>query len=365
MIIKSLNLKNFRNYKTFTIDFPNKGMVFEGLNGTGKTNILEAIFLLCTGRSQRRSKRAEMVNYDCEYSFIEGVFENNKNELFTVSMGFGKNKQCVLKIENREVTSFSDWFGVRPIISLSSNDVHLIQGSPDERRKFIDLTASLVDRDYLKILLEYKQILRQKNMLFHFGYNEKQCEIYDEQLSVIGVELLKKRIDVVNRLEPHFKHVYSVISDDKEKASFSYESSLKLLNSGKNEWKNVFYNTLCERRKKDKEYGFSSIGPHRDDLKITLNDRLARTYSSQGQCRSLALSIKLAASFYIEHYCSERLIFLVDDALSDLDNERAYNFFPLIENRGQLILAIPEHVSKNNIDLTSFKISKEMLNLQK
>lgn len=363
MRIKKIHLEKFRNYKTFSFDFPDDGIVLEGLNGTGKTNILEAIFLLCTGRSQRRSKRAEMVNYDYEYTFIEGIFENNNNDFFPVSIGFGKNKQCIMKIKNKEVGNFSDWFGIRPIISLSSNDVHLIQGPPEERRKFIDLTASLVDSGYLRTLLEYRKIIRQKNILFNYGYNLKQCEIYDEQLSIIGVELLKKRIDVVTGMEPFFKYVYSIISDDKEKASLYYESSLKLLSSSKNEWKNVFYKMLCERRNRDKEYGFSSIGPHRDDLKITLNDRLSKKYSSQGQCRSLALSIKLAASFYIEQHSSEQLIFLVDDALSDLDKVRSDNFYPLIENRGQLILAVPEHTSKKNINLETLKISKETLGL--
>lgn len=340
MNLHHLRITTFRNYNQLSLSFPAEGAVFEGANGSGKTNILEAIYVLCTGRSQRGAKRSEMINFGSEGSFLEGEFTKDSIST-TASMGFNRDKKVVMKINNSSVQSFSEWFGQRPVVSFGTYDLQLVSGTPDIRRKFIDILGSQIDSEYLSALVAYKHSLSCRNRLLSYGYDKIQCEIYEEQMAESGSEIFFKRQEILAFMNPIFSEFYKEISANKEKAQLLYDPSVSNDCSSKKEWKNVFYQILKERRNKDIETGFSSVGPHRDDIHFLLNQKPAKIYGSQGQCRSIVLSLKLSSVTCIEHYRKEEMILMIDDAVSELDQDRTYRVFSLIENKGQVFIASP------------------------
>ena len=342
MSLNHLQLLNFRNYTDLHIEIPLKGMVLEGDNGSGKTNFLESIYMICTARSQRGSKKSEMINFNSDFAFIEAQFLNPNAARTSRSIGFGKDKCIVMKIDNTRSDSIIDWFSNRPIISFGPNDLSLVYGTPEDRRKFMDMLCSQIFEDYLKNLLIYKKSLLNRNKLLLQKFDIKHITIYEEQMSESAAEILLKRKELIHLLQPHFLNIYSEISQNREKVNLQYQLSLKHDCSSKIEWKNVFFRVLEEHRNKDCEYGFTSIGPHRDDLSILLNNRLSKHFSSQGQCRSIVLALKLGSVFCLEKCRKQEMIFLVDDAVSELDSQRTSKFLPLIEDKGQVFIAVPE-----------------------
>lgn len=341
MYIKNLRLCNFRNLTEREFEFPEGCIVLEGKNGTGKTNLLESIYLLCTGKSQRKASRSEMINFNSDCFYTEGTFFFSSKQTETVSLGYSRDKKSSYQIDSAKITDFSEWFGKRPVLSFSLDDIFLIQGAPDVRRRFFDLTGCFIDSSYFYLLVTYRNLLVRKNALLHSSFNSVQCDLYDEQLALYGTQLIEKRADLIDSLNKRFKTVHARIFSSSERVDLLYEPSVNLDISRKNGWKNVFYTMLCDTRDKDRTMGFSSTGPHRDNIKFLLDSRDAKKYGSQGQCRSMALAVKIACGDMIEQTMGERIIYLVDDSVSELDSCRTENFFPFIENRGQIFVATP------------------------
>ncbi len=343
MNVTQLHLLNFRNYKDLSITFPVEGAIFEGLNGAGKTNLLESIHLLCTGRSQRGAPRTSMIRFDEPHAYVEGVFQSEKQPRGeSVSLGFGRDKKFLLNRNGVQSTSFSEWFSGRVVVSFGADDLQLVYGSPEGRRKFIDLLASQIDSEYLETLLTYRRNLRNRNQLLTQNADEIQLSIYEEKMVESGSYLFLKRREIVEFLSGHLTDFYHEISGGRENGKIKYNSNIRCPNSSITEWKNVFYTMLDERRKKDCILGFTTAGPHRDDIVLFLNEKPAKTYGSQGQCRSLALSLKLGSILCIERYRDDSMIFLIDDAVSELDTQRTSRVYPLLEDKGQVFIATPE-----------------------
>lgn len=342
MYINQIKLINFRNFRENNFTFPHKHIVLKGENGVGKTNVLESIYLLCTGKSQRKSRRFEMINFNAEYFYIEGDFFFNNNKNVNAALGFGKENKSSYLIENVKTDNFLEWFGCRPALAFCSDDINLIYGPPENRRKFFDLFGSYLESSYLNLIIQYRYWLIRKNHLLHKKFDVIQCDLYDEKIAHYGTELIFQRRYLLDQLKKYFCLIYNKIFSNSEAVDILYESSPRLVSSSKNLCKNVFYNMLCDYRKRDLKSGFSSFGPHRDDITILLNGRRARHFSSRGQGRSLALSLKLASSISIENHFKESIIYLVDDTVSELDALRSKKFFPYIQERGQVFIAAPE-----------------------
>ena len=342
MILKKLSLLNFRNYKELNLNFPDNGAIFEGLNGSGKTNILESIHILSTGRSQRGINRKDMIRYESTLATLNGTFYSQKTHIQTEAFfGFDREKKVVMKINNQQLSQFSDWFGERPIVSFGSDDVQIISGQPANRRRFIDILGSHLDREYLRALMEYKRVLAQRNRLLTHGYDSTLGEIYEESMAESGSTIIIARRKIIENLCPKTKTYYAEICGNSELAAVAYEPSFSCDFDSKKQCKEVFYTMLSERRKKDEEMGYSSIGPHRDDIAFFLNGKSAKTFGSQGQCRSLVLSLKLSSVECLEQTHDDTMVFLIDDAVSELDAERTSRVYPLLENKGQVFIASP------------------------
>jgi DNA replication and repair protein RecF len=340
MHLQSLVLQNFRNHASLSLSFPPAGALFEGPNGAGKTNILEGIHMLCTGRSQRGAARADMIAYGQEAAFVSGDFCDGSGAR-SAALGFSRDKKTVMKIDGEAVGSYSEWFGARPAVSFGADDLELVYGAPEARRKFLDMLISQTDRAYLEALLSYRRAMLCRNALLGKTCDAMQFEVYEQAMSESAARLVFGRMEAVGELSGHTKEFYAQICGGAEDIGVEYAPKFKCDISNAREWQSVYLNTLAQRRVKDAELMYTAAGPHRDDLRFELNGRAAKSHASQGQCRSIALALKLGAARLIEQRHSGGMIFLVDDAVSELDPERTSRVYPLLEGRGQVFIATP------------------------
>ncbi|MCX7725362.1 MAG: DNA replication and repair protein RecF [Chitinispirillaceae bacterium] len=365
MFLRALKLINFRRFLNKEFEFSEKNILFEGINGIGKSSVLEAIYLLCTGKSPRKATRTEMINFNSQHSYIEGDFVLDKSPERVVKIGVGmerneKNSTSYL-IDNTK-KEFMEWFGTRPIVSFSPEDIYLIFGSPENRRKFFDIYGSFIDPDYLKILLEYRFWLTRKNTLLRNKIEDSiQYDIYDQKLSDVGTELIFKRWNLIEKLKMEFSRCFEKICNGKGESEIFYETSPYLdINSGKKNCKNVFFNLLCKERRKDLITGFTRIGPHREDIKIFFNGKDSRLYSSQGEGRALSLALKLSVSEIIEQMRGESIIYIIDDTVAELDEERTKLFFSLFKDKKcQIFVSSPTGKFIQNCEIEFKKVKIE------
>jgi DNA replication and repair protein RecF len=342
MHLTRLMLDNFRNFQTASLEFPPCGTVFFGSNGSGKTNLLEAIFFLCTARSQRQATRDEMIRFSSDVSFIEGVFVKRDGTMpVTVSSGFSRDKKTSMKIDGAVQSSFSRWFGHSVVVPFGPDDIKLVRGTPRERRSFLDLLLCQIDGRYLESLIAYKHHCQQRNALLSTCRDDAHLDVYEEQMALHGAPIFLRRQEIISFIQPHLARFYREISGGSECASVDYKPSIHCDSTSQNEWQKVFYERLKESRKKDIMNGFSSVGPHRDDILFSVNGKAAKSFASQGQCTTLTLALRLCSVQCGEFYKKDAMIFLFDDALTYLDGERTSRVFPLVKNKGQIFLATP------------------------
>lgn len=341
MHLSRITLDNFRNYGRLSLDLPERGALFSGPNGCGKTNLLEAVFLLCTARSQRGSSRSDLIRFSSDCCFLEGVFEGRGASATTVSMGFSRDQKVSMKVSGRPISSFSQWLGHGLAISFSPDDLGLVHGLPKERRNFLDLLICQLDPAYLENLILYKKNLAQRNTLLCRRIDDAQLDVFEEAMVRHGAPLFQKRREVTSTMAPHFAFFYREISGNQEAAAMEYRPSIGGDCSTLKDWENVFYKELKNAKNKDIQNGFSSRGPHRDDIYVTVNGKSARSFASLGQCTTVSLSLRMSSVLVSEQHRSETMIFLFDDAVSYLDSLRTSRVFPLIERRGQILITAP------------------------
>jgi DNA replication and repair protein RecF len=358
MYLSRLTLDHFRNFQSISIEFPPEGMILVGPNGSGKTNLLEAIFYLCTARSQRQATRDEMIRFLSDYSFVEGVFaRQDGNAPITVSSGFSRDKKTSVKIDGVLQPSFSKWFGHSIAIPFGPDDVRLVRGMPRERRSFLDMLLCQIDASYLENLIAYKKNCLERNILLSQKRDDEHLDVYEERMAVYGAALFLRRQEFLAFIQPHFARFYREISGNRESASIDYKPSIQCDLSTLKGWENVFYSELKKTRKKDIINGFSSAGPQRDDILLCVNDKPAKLFASQGQCTTLTLSLRMCSVLCGEAYKKDTMIFLFDDALTYLDGERTSRIFPLVKNKGQIFLATSSDQGMTISDIPRSKVA--------
>ncbi len=348
MHLQTLILQNFRNHESLSIAFPKEGALFEGSNGAGKSNILEGIHLLCTGRSQRGAARADMIAYGREAAFVSGEFcfddcggDDGGVTVQSAALGFSRDKKTVMKINGDNVGSYAEWFGERPAVSFGADDLELVYGAPEARRKFLDMLISQTDRAYLSALMSYRRAMACRNALLGKTNDAMQFEVYEQAMAETAAKLVFARVEAVRELSALTEGFYAEISGGAEAAVVEYAPKIKNDNFDTGDWQKAYLISLAQRRERDAELMYTALGPHRDDLRFTMGGRAAKGHASQGQCRSFALSLKLASARFIEQKRGGGMVFLVDDAVSELDPERTSRVYPLLEGRGQVFIATP------------------------
>jgi DNA replication and repair protein RecF len=359
MHLSHLHLTNFRNYEDLPLEIPAAGCLFRGPNGTGKTNILEAVHMLCIGRSQRHARRAAMIRNGAETCRIEGRFDGDDaiSPPRTVGIGFDRSRNTAMSINNEKIASLREWFGQGAIVSFGPDDVGLIGGEPAARRRFLDILICQLDPAYLDALVRYQSALANRNAVLARHGDENLLDVYDNRLAASGATLVVRRREIITFCQGVFSDFYAEICGRKEAANLEFKPSFSPENDGVEEWKNVFFHVLKDRRKTDFEQGFSGLGPHRDDLVFRLNGRTAKGYASQGQYRSLALALKLAAVACVEAFRHERMLFLVDDAFAELDDERMAAVYGRIKARGQVFMTTPLTRLPIAVDIAEYTVA--------
>lgn len=316
MVIKSLKLKNYRNYELLNLTFDPKTNILYGDNAQGKTNILEALYLSGTTKSHRGTKDRDLIQFGREESHLETVVEKN-GVLFQIDMHLKKNSPKGIAINKIPIRRAGELFGIVHFVFFSPEDLNIIKEGPAGRRRFIDLELSQLDKVYLSNLSNYNRIINQRNSLLKEIVYQKDLidtlDIWDMQLAEYGTKIIERRkkfIDEVNRI---IGGIHEKLTGGRENIELSYESSAGELSMEEMLWKN---------RERDIRFKSTSAGPHRDDLCFRVGDLDIRKFGSQGQQRTAALSLKLSEIELVKMLIHDTPILLLDDVLSELDKNR-------------------------------------------
>ena len=316
--IKSLKLKNFRNYDLLNLDFDTGANIFYGDNAQGKTNILEAAYLSGTTKSHRGAKDKELINFGRDESHIETVVEK-KGIHYQIDLHLKRNSSKGIAINKMPIRKASELFGIVNFVFFSPEDLNIIKNGPSERRRFIDLELSQLDKIYLSNLANYNRIVNQRNHLLKeiSNENKKNCmdtlEIWELQLVQYGNKLIERRKQFVDDMNRIVSSVHKKLTGDKEEIQIVYEPS-----NGK-----LALEQAVERnREKDIRIKSTSVGPHRDDICIMSGNLDIRRFGSQGQQRTAALSLKLSEIELVKRTIHDTPVLLLDDVLSELDKHR-------------------------------------------
>ena len=320
MYIKHLQLNNFRNYRTLNIQF-NQGInLLIGSNGQGKTNILEAINYLLTGKSYRIKQENELIHWEEKNFYLQAIFNIQDRDINLES--YYEPRKKVMKINGLSCQKLSDYVGTVNAVFFSPDDLNIIKEGPQQRRRFLDHLITQVKPSHISLMNSYLRIIRQKTILLktekNYNLLKAQLQVWNEQLVDVGGKIIKNRWDLRNELSDHCNPIFNQIFAQELNMNLTYVSIGKTLE----ECLHMFPEVLSKKMSQEIERKAALIGPHRDDLQIDLNDRSAKLFASQGQQRALVLCLKLAEMEIILNEKGEYPILLLDDVLSELDSSR-------------------------------------------
>lgn len=333
MKIKSLKLKNFRNYDLLTLDFDSETNIFYGNNAQGKTNILEAVYLTGTTKSHRGTKDRDLIQFDKDEAHIE-AFVEKKGMDYQIDLHLKKNSPKGIAINKMPIRKASELFGIVNLVFFSPEDLNIIKNGPAERRKFIDLELSQLDKVYLSDLANYNRIVNQRNhLLKEIGVNYQKklletLEIWDLQLVQYGNRIIERRKEFVEEINDIVSYIHKKLTGEREELRVIYEPSNGNLS---------LEQALYKNREKDLKIKSTSVGPHRDDICILAGDLDIRRFGSQGQQRTAALSLKLSEIELVKQSIHDTPVLLLDDVLSELDKHRQNYLLESIDDVQTLI----------------------------
>ena len=316
MIIKSIELSNFRNYENLHINFDYGTNILYGDNAQGKTNILEAAYLSGTTKSHKGSKDKEMIRFEGDESHIRTIVSKN-NKDYQIDMHLRKVGSKGVAINKIPIKKASELFGILNIVFFSPEDLNIIKNGPAERRRFIDTELCQLDKLYLSDLSKYNKTLIQRNKLLKdINYKPELREtlpIWDMQLIEYGRNIIKKRKEFIEELNNIIGEIHHKISGGKEQLILKYEPSIDDI---------FFEDEILKVRQKDLKLCQTTVGPHRDDMLFSVNGIDIRKYGSRGQQRTSALSLKLSEIDLVRKSINNTPVLLLDDVLSELDSNR-------------------------------------------
>lgn len=333
MFLKSIELKKFRNYDNFELDFNKNINLILGDNAQGKTNLLESIYYTSMGRSFKPVKDRDVINFGEETSIIKANAHKYDDNL-EISIILRKNGDKEVKKDGVKLKKISELCDNMLVVMFSPEDLKIVKEEPEKRRKFIDRELSLISPIYLDNLNNYKKTLFQRNnYLKEENIDELLINVLDKQLSNYGYEVIKYRKEFIEKLQTYVEKIHSGITSGKEKIKLIYKPSIDP------ESKEEFEKILKDDFYKDSKNAVTSRGPHRDDIEFLINKIDVRRYGSQGQQRTCALSVRLAELSLIEEETGESAILLLDDVMSELDLNRQEYLIKTLENNQIFITA--------------------------
>ncbi|WP_421752884.1 DNA replication/repair protein RecF [Croceimicrobium sp.] len=334
MHLRDLHLLNFKSWTEGQFEFSPKLNCFVGLNGGGKTNLLDAIHYLCLSKSYFGNRDQKNIKHEEDFFMIEGNFlRQDENEHLHISLKKGAKK--ILKRNKKEYEKLAEHIGAFPAVVISPYDRDLITDSSDTRRRFLDNVISQGNNEYLFHLMRYHKALQQRNRLLKFfaanhQFDAESLDLYDQQMVEHGMYISKARQQFCEELGPRIQHYYHWLSEGREAATLDYRSHFG----------DEPLVELRSRHEKDRVLQYSSWGVHRDDLKFSLDDDSVRDYASQGQQKSYLIALKLAQYEFIRDHQKMVPILLLDDIFDKLDEARVARLVKLVHdsNFGQIFI---------------------------
>ena len=355
MWLKSIHIQKFRNYKGVDLQFHSGLNIFLGQNAQGKTNLLESIYFLALTRSHRTRSDKDLIHFQEEQFTVSGVLEKKTGSIpLEISLS---SKGRVTKVNHLKQSKLSTYIGNMNVVLFAPEDLQLVKGSPALRRKFIDIDLGQMKPVYLSDLTAYHHVLKQRNSYLKTAntVDPTFLDVLDEQLADYGSRVCIHRKDFLKKLEDFGQEKHFEISNQTEKLSIRYDSSISF--QDEETLRQTFITLLRENRTKDLIKKTTSVGPHRDDISFYINDMNA-TFGSQGQHRSVVLSLKLAEISLIESLTNEKPILLLDDVMSELDNNRQLHLLEVISRDIQTFITTTtlDHLKDLPEDLKIFNI---------
>lgn len=327
MILKKLQVHQFKNYTDRSFQFSPKINCFVGKNGIGKTNVLEAIHYMALTKGFANSQDKHNIQFNKDYFIIEALIENEeKEDKVSCIVNVGRKKR--LKKNEADISKIADYIGYLPLVMISPYDRDLITESADSRRKYIDSILSQVDKVYLNTLIAYNKTLQQRNSLLKYFaknhcFDKPQLDVYNFQLKDYATYIFEQRQAYVSEIKERFKKQYALISNQSEDVDITYKS--QLLDAPLD----VLFDMNLD---KDRILQHTSVGVHRDDLIFTINGNPIKRYGSQGQQKSLLIALKLAQYDYLKQQSKVKPLLLLDDVFDKLDEHRVKAIIDLVNS---------------------------------
>ncbi|MDD3594058.1 MAG: DNA replication/repair protein RecF [Candidatus Gastranaerophilales bacterium] len=350
MILKTLKILNFRNYDELQIDFDKNKTIIVGSNARGKTNILEGVYYLSSLSSFRTSNDKEMIKFDKDFFRIRGEIFKNDTDI-SIEVWLNPPRKKILKVNDIKKTKSKEFQNIINTVKFTVDDLLLVRGTPKDRRSWLDSAICQVYGGYYDRLLKYNRIKDQKNNLLRkikacaVSSYEDILNVFDEQLINSGSNIIYLRKKYIKEIAPRAKEFHKNISEGKEELDIFYISSIEP--ESVEDIAENFKQKTKERRQEEIIRAKTLVGPHRDDIGFCINSNNALSFSSQGQQRTIVLSLKLAELKIIEEKINEKPILLLDDVLAELDKERQKFLLDAIENDIQSIITT---VDVNNFE---------------
>ena len=342
MKLTNLQLQNFRNYESVQLEFTDGVHVFIGENAQGKTNLMESIYALAMTKSHRTTNDKELIRWNKEFATIKGTVEKTATKT-NLELQFSK-KGKIAKVNYLEQKRLSSYLGNLNVILFAPENLTLVKGSPQNRRKFVDMELGQMSSLYLYDLVEYNRVLKQRNTyLKQLAIKKKQPDEYldvlSEMLSELASKIVFHRLDFMKQLEALAIPIHDQLSLGREKFSVSYQATIPLEDGlTPSQMKEIYIDQFKKNQTREADQATTLIGPHRDDLIFYLNEIPVQTYGSQGQQRSTVLSLKLAEIELMKLSTGEYPLLLLDDVLSELDDDRQTHLIKAIENKVQTFI---------------------------
>jgi len=350
MWINKIKINNFRNYNFQEINLEKNINIFYGENAQGKTNIIEAIFLCSMGKSFRAKKDKEMIQINKENAMIEIEYQkSDRDGKIKIELA---NKKSVL-VNGIKIKKLSELLGNIHVVIFTPDDINILKGGPQNRRRFLDIMISQLKPNYMHNLNLYLKTLEQRNNYLRQIREEKKdenlLEIWDEKLAEYAINISRYRNEFIEKIRNKIKKVHQEITDNKEEIEVEYITECSE--------KEKYLKILKERRKLDIIKGFTTKGIHRDDFVIYINKKRLDIYGSQGQHRTAILSLKLSELNIIYDEIGEYPILLLDDFMSELDKNRRNNFLEKIKNT-QVIITCTDKIDIENKNILIYNVKE-------
>lgn len=355
MYVNKLKLINFRNYKELEINFDNNINIFYGYNAQGKTNILEALYFTATGRSHRTSRDKDLINWKSNESYIQTLIKREIKET-KIDIKIGDIK--TIRINDIPIKKLGELMGNLNAVMFSPEDLKILKEGPLERRRFIDIAISQIRPNYFYNLQQYFKVIHNRNTLLRdIRKNRKLLDtlfVWDDKLVEIGAAIVYYRNNYLSKIADYIKKIHKSIAD--EDIRMEYIPSVKDIDlSSLESIKTAVMARLRQNTEKDVIQGTTSVGPHRDDFEIYINEASAKIFGSQGQQRTAVLSLKLSEMKLFKEELNENPILLLDDVMSELDDIRQKYLLDNLENTQVFITCtnVDKYIEKGKL----FKVS--------